>query len=255
MSQAIKSAGAKRAPSRSAGMGLQDQLYLALAAITAATLIYALYAVFFVAPTERIMGIVQKIFYFHVPFAIAMGGLFVICGVASLAYLVRAHRWVDDVASTAAELAVLFGAIVLVTGPIWARKAWGTWWTWEPRLTLTMLNFFIYAGYLALRTYGGEPGFARRAAAMLGALGLPTYYFIKVAVEKWGGNHPKDVVYGKGEGLENTEIGTAFTICLVAVLLLMIQLFWTRLRTKRLEARVDAAVLEMGEYDLLEERL
>lgn len=227
--------------------------FLALVGVTGAVFVTALVLTFFVAPTERMMGIVQKIFYFHVPAAIVMGVLFLVCAVASLAYLLKNDARLDAVGATAAELAVVFGAIALITGPLWARKAWGAWWTWEPRLTLTLLSVFIYAGYLAMRAYGGEKEFSRRVAAGLGLMGAPAYYFIKVAVDKWGGNHPKNVVYGKGEGLMNPDMRMAFFGGLIAVLLLTVTLFVMRYRTRMLKERVDNAILEMQKFDLLED--
>jgi heme exporter protein C len=225
-------------------------LDLGLAVLGGGSLIAGMGVAFFLAPTERVMGIVQKIFYLHVPSAIAMGALFVICGVACLVYLARADERVDAVAATAAEVSVVLGAIVLLTGPLWARKAWGAYWSWEPRLVLTLLTVLIYAGYLAVREYGGAPAAARRTSAVLGVAGLPAYYFIKVAVQKWGGNHPKDVVYGNSEGLENPQMKLAFIACLAGVFLFTAVLFWARYRVRRLAARVDQLELEARELEL-----
>ena len=216
-------------------------------------MITALSYVFFVAPTEREMGIVQKIFYFHVPFAIAMGVMFVVTAVASLGYLLKEDDRLDAIAATAAELAIVFGLIVLVTGPLWARKAWGTYWTWEPRLTLTLLSVFLYAGYHAIRGFAGEKRFARRIAAGLGLIGAPAYYFIHIAAQRWRGNHPTDVVYGKSEGLANTDMRTTFFMGLLAVVLLLTTLFWTRYKLRRLDDRLDELFLDMEANGLHEE--
>lgn len=238
--------------SRPVGSG-PSALITAWIALSAGLMLAALYAVFFVAPSERTMGIAYKIFYFHVPTAIAMGALFVLCGVASLAYLVQPDRRLDAAGAASAEIAVLLGVVVLTTGPLWARKSWGTYWTFEPRLMLTLLTVFIYAGYLAVRAFGGAPESARRSAAVLGVAGLPAYYFIKESVNKWGGNHPKNVVYGDGEGLGNPDIKRAFLIALVAVFVLAAHLLWLRYRTHLLSARLQEALREMSEYDLLED--
>lgn len=201
--------------------------------------------VFFVAPTERVMGIVQKIFYFHVPFAIAMGVLFVLTSVLSLVYLLKSDDRVDAAAAACAEVAVLFGVIVLVTGPLWARKAWGAYWSWEPRLTLTLLTVFIYIGYLSVRGFAGERGFARRVAAGLGLIGAPAWYLIHIAVERWGGTHPKDVVYGKSGGLQHPDMKVTFFLGLFAVLTIAVLALWTRYNVRRLEDRIEELALDM----------
>jgi heme exporter protein C len=210
-----------------------------------AAMLTALSYVFFVAPQEQIMGVVQKIFYFHVPSAIAMGMLFIVTSALSLAYLLKADDRIDAAAATAAELAIVLGGIVLVTGPLWARKAWGTFWTWEPRLTLTLLTVFLYVGYLAVRGFAGEKRFARRVAAGLGLIGAPAWYLIHIAVERWGGSHPKDVVYGKSGGLENADMKTTFFMGLLATFLFVVVAFWTRYKVRRLTDRLDDLYLDM----------
>ena len=109
------------------------------------------------APYETTMGLVQKIFYFHVPSAMMMFISAFVCGIASAVFLFRRSRGADHVAVASAELVALFGIIVLVTGPLWARVAWGVWWQWEARLTSTLVLWMIFMAYLLLRRYGG-PG-------------------------------------------------------------------------------------------------
>jgi ABC-type transport system involved in cytochrome c biogenesis permease subunit len=108
------------------------------------------------APIESTMGAVQKIFYFHVPAAAATFLAATVCGVASLLFLWRRRPMADHVAVSAAELVVIFGVIVLITGPLWARKAWGIWWEWrDVRLTTTFVMWTTFAAYLLLRRFGG----------------------------------------------------------------------------------------------------
>ena len=220
-------------------------------ALAAVAIVGALYAVFAVAPVERIMGVVQKIFYFHVPFAIFMGVAFVVSAAASLAWLVQPSIRLDALAAAAAEVGVLCGAVVLATGPLWARKAWGAYWTWEPRLTLSLLTEFIYVAYLAVRRLGGSQPTARTTAAALSIAGIPAYYFLKVAVYKWGGNHPKNVVYGKGEGLVDPNIRLAFVVSLAAIGLLVAVLVWFRYRSRVLEEELEALWAEALDHDLV----
>ena len=124
-----------------------------LAIVTAVLLSYALYAALVIAPTERTMGDVQRIFYYHVPSAWTAFLLFIINFVASLLYLIRKNIKADILAQVSAEVGVVFCTVVLVTGPIWARPVWGIWWTWDLRLTLTLLLWLIYVSYLVLRRF------------------------------------------------------------------------------------------------------
>src|SRR5258708_2653848 len=128
----------------------------ALAATTIALVLYALWLIFAVAPVELTMRIVQKIFYFHVPSAYCMYLGATGCFVGSCWYFVNGSERADAIAQAGGELAVAFGAIVLISGPLWARKAWGTYWTWDPRLTTTLLALLIYVAYIVLRGFGGE---------------------------------------------------------------------------------------------------
>jgi heme exporter protein C len=109
------------------------------------------------APYEASMGIVSKIFYFHVPFAAVMLTSTFVSGIASAVYLIRRKPMADYVALAAGELVTVFGIFVLISGPLWARKAWGVWWVWEPRLTMTLAMWMIFAAYRILRRFGG-PG-------------------------------------------------------------------------------------------------
>src|SRR5215467_16386154 len=120
--------------------------------ITAAT-----FLVFIYAPIEKMQGVVQKIFYFHVSSAITMFSAFFIVFVASIMYLWKRSDWWDAVALSAAEIGVVFCTLVLITGPIWGRPIWGTWWSWDPTLTLTLVLWLIYVAYLMLRIDTHDP--------------------------------------------------------------------------------------------------
>ena len=165
-------------------------------------LLVILAAVFFIrapfliqaAPIESTMGVVQKIFYFHVPAAAATFLGATVCGIASLLFLWRRRPMADHVAVAAAELAVAFGIIVLITGPLWARKAWGIWWEWrDARLVSTLVLWSIFASYLLLRRCGG-PG-SNIMAAAFGLLGMVLVPIVYQSVSYWNTLHPKaDVV-------------------------------------------------------------
>lgn len=222
-------------------------LWTGLVAATAATVTAALYQIFVVAPVELQMGIVQKIFYFHVPSAYAMYVGFFLSGVGSALYLARrAERW-DALAVAAAEVGVVFCAIVLITGPLWARKAWGVYWTWDPRLTTTLLAGMIFIAYLSLRSFGQAGEAERRFSAALAIVGLCLLPVIHFSVQRWRGQHP--TVISRGGGGLDPQMVPALVTSFVAFTLLVAVLVWARVRLevdrRRLEGlELDAALLE-----------
>jgi heme exporter protein C len=198
---------------------------------TLAVFAAALYTIFVVAPVEQQMGIVQKIFYFHVPSAYAMYIGFFVSAVGSAVYLLkRDPRW-DAVAVAGAEVGTLFCLIVLLTGPLWARKAWGVWWTWDPRLTTTLLSGMIFAAYLVLRSMGDAGEVEKRFAAGLALLGLINLPLIHYSVQRWRGVHPT-VITGKGGGLES-EMYWALGLSFIAFTGLAALLIWARASVER----------------------
>ena len=168
-----------------------------LAIVTAVMLCFGLYAALILAPTERTMGDVQRIFYYHVPSAWTAFLLFGINFVASILYLAKKSAKADILALVAAEVGVVFCTVVLVTGPIWARPVWGIWWTWDPRLTLTFALWLIYIAYLVLRRFSNSSQTATLAAilAIFGGLDVPLDY---MAIRWWVGQHPSPVIGGGG---------------------------------------------------------
>jgi len=199
----------------------------------------ALWLVFVAVPTEREMGIVQRIFYFHVASAwVAFLGFFLVAG-ASAVYLWKGSRTADRLAEAAAEVGVLFCTLVLVTGPIWARPVWGVWWTWDPRLTMTVILWAIYASYLMLRAFGGEDDAVRRYAAVLGIIGVLDIPIIMVSVRLLRGIHPAVIEKGGG-GLADPWMWAGLIVSSIAVLLLGSWLIALRTRTGRLTEEVAA---------------
>ena len=145
-----------------------DTAFFAMLALSAVLLVATIQVVFLKAPIEARMGIVQKIFYFHVPSAYAMYLGATACFGGSVAYLLRPTDVRDAIARAGAEAAIVFGAVVLVTGPLWGAKAWGVYWTWDPRLTTALLSWLIYVSYTVLRSFSGDgPGERRIAAALV----------------------------------------------------------------------------------------
>ena len=225
-----------------------DALFYALLAVTAVTVIGELYFIFLVAPIEARMGIVQKIFYFHVPSWYAMYLGAGACFLGSLAYLVRATDARDAFARAGAEVAVVFGAIGLITGPLWGAKAWGSFWTWDPRLTTALLSFLIYVAYLVLRAFAGDGTVEKRFSAALGVLGAANLPIIHYSVQKWGGQHPM-VITGSGGGLQHPDMKIALAGGFLCFTLIAALMLWARagieLAQSRL-ARAEADAIDLG---------
>ncbi len=190
------------------------------------------------APLESTMGLVQKIFYFHVPVAWMMFLATFTCGIASVGYLVKGRARSDRVAEAAAELAVLFGLIVLVTGPIWARKAWGIWWQWDARLTSTLVLWLLFSAYLLLRRFGG-PG-TEKLAAGVAVFGMVNVPFIYWSVNVWRTMHPKTTVVPT----LGAEMRFPLYWCAVAFLLLYMALLQVRVRLAEQEDALDLLLAE-----------
>jgi heme exporter protein C len=189
------------------------------------------------APYESTMGLVQKIFYFHVPSWFAMFTAIAICGGASAVHLFRNRPAADRLAEAAAEIAVMFGLMGLVTGPLWGRKAWGVWWQWDAKLTIALLLEMTFIAYLLVRKYGG-PGSDKLAAAV-GIFGLAVTPFVYEAVNIWRTVHPKTSVVPT---LPAT-MGIPFWFCVAAYMLLLVLLLRMRLELGKRQARLDSLYL------------
>lgn len=215
----------------------------------AIAMVVAIVYVFELTPNEPRMGFVQKIFFFHLPSAI-LGYLgFAICCIASIVYLIRPSAKVDAIARSGASVGVLFCAMVLISGPFWAKKSWGTFWTGEPRLVLTLALFVIFLSYVLVRSYGGDNAFTRRVGAVLAIFGFADVPLVRWAVSKWGGNHPQ-VVTGEGQGI-SPEMQSALWACFVAFILLFLALFWVRLRMALLKEAIEDLNRDIGDRELL----
>jgi heme exporter protein C len=190
------------------------------------------------APYESTMGLVQKIFYFHFPSAIIFLIAAMASGVYSGMYLFGKKPASDWKANALAELAVVFGLLALVTGPLWARKAWGVWWVWDARLTSSLLVWMIFAGYLLLRRYGG-PGSDKLSSAMA-LFGMAVAPFVYVSVNYWRTLHPQISVVPTLP----TSMGGPLWFCFAAMFVLFLVLMKMRVRLEHERARLDAFYLE-----------
>jgi len=199
----------------------------------------ALVMMFFYAPIESEMGIVQKIFYFHVPLAWNAFLGFAIVFFASFRYLAtRDPKW-DARALAAAEVGVLFTTLVLITGPIWAKPVWGIWWTWDARLTLTFVLWLIYMGYLMLRRYIESPERRAVLAAVVGVTGFVDVPLVYFAIRWWRTQHPQPVIMGGEDSGLDPKMATALWVSTAAYLLLFTVLFRRRLALEKLRHELD----------------
>lgn len=167
-------------------------LWLSLLALVGLAGVYVLALAY--TPVEARQGVAQKIFYLHVPAAWSALIAFALVGVTSALYLWLHDPRLDRFAASSAEVGVAFSAVMLTTGPIWAKPIWGTWWTWDARLTLTLFLFFLFVGYLALRASLHDPAERARFSAVVGILGMLLVPFIHLSVYLFRTLHPQPVV-------------------------------------------------------------
>ncbi len=215
-----------------------------------ATLTALFFAVALYAPLAQpeAGGISQKIFYFHVPAAYALYLCGAVCCVFSAAYLIRPTSSNNAWARGAAECAVYFGLVVLTSGPLWAKKAWGVYWTWDPRLTTLLLSVLIYASVVVLRVFAGDGDAERRFASALGVLGTVNLPIVHLSVRKWGGNHP--TVITRGGGGIAPEMRHVLLLGFLAMTVLALLLLWIRARNARLNDRIRELEDQLSLSDL-----
>lgn len=223
------------------------------AGVAVIVFVVALAMTFFYAPVERTMGVVQKIFYVHVPAAMAMYAGFAIAALCSLLYLIRpARRW-DIAAQTGAEMGLWACIFVLFSGPLWAYKAWGTAWTWDPQLTATFVLFLMYGGYVLLRRFGGQGKAIRKVSAVLALMAVVNVPIVHYAVHMWGGMHP--VVEREGGGGLAPEIALTLQVTMLGLLLVFFGLTWVRLKVRITEARIEDLYLEVEDLSRLRQEV
>lgn len=189
------------------------------------------------APAEATMGEVQRIFYFHFPSAMTMMLAAMVCGIASAVYLFRRVPTADRVAVAAAEMAVVFGLLVLVTGPLWARKSWGVWWVWDARITSTFVMWMVFNSYLLLRRFGGAG--SEVLAAAVGFFGMALVPFIYYSVNLWRTLHPATSVVPTLP----TSMGGPLYFCWAAFMVLYVALMLMRVRLERQRGLIEEAYL------------
>jgi len=211
--------------------------------ITAALLLAATGMVFLYAPREATMGEVQRIFYFHVPSAWVAGLAFLVTLVAGVAYLRTQNRGWDIVALSSVEIGSVFLLMNIVTGAIWARPSWNTWWTWDPRLTTATITWLVYIAYLMLRAGIEDPERRARFAAVYGIVGFVSVPITYFSIQLARSIHP--VLFGpanpaaKGDAPLAPAMLQTFLFCLFVFTVLYADLLWHRVRLERLAGRVE----------------
>lgn len=208
-------------------------LWLALVPLMCA----AIWMVFLYVPEERVMGAVQRIFYFHVPTAMMTYAGVAVLLAGSVAYLATRNLAWDNLSRAATETALLFCTLVLVTGPIWAKPAWGRWWTWEARLTTTLVLWLLLVGCLMVRRQAESRELGARIAAVLGIVAAVDVPIIHKAVTWWRGHHPQVFRPGDSGGLA-PEMRQAFVFCIVVFVVLFTLLLLLRYRAAEQEDRL-----------------
>ena len=211
------------------------------AIISLLLILLSIAALFYYAPVEQTMGIVQKIFYFHV--ASGWTGLFLAFGIVfvmSVLFLWKKKEIYDTWAYCSAEIGVLFTSLVLLTGPMWAKPIWNTYWTWDPRLTTTLILWLIYIGYLLLRNMISSPEKAARISAVYGIIGFVDVPIVYLSIRLWRTLHPEHVMIMSGEnsGLD-PRMFQVLMLSLAAFTFLFFTLLLIRVDIEKLTKSID----------------
>ena len=193
------------------------------------------------APVEAQLGLMQKVFYVHLPLAWWALLSFFVVFLASAVVLLRASDAADRLCRAAAEVGVLLTTLTLATGMIWARRSWGVWWTWDPRLTTALIMWFVYAGYLLLRGLDLPPRRKSVICAVVGIVAFLDVPLVFLSARLWRSIHPA-VFAAKGGGME-PEMKLTAIACVVSFALFWAGLVWLRKRQLDMEARVRTLLL------------
>jgi heme exporter protein C len=216
-----------------------------LAAVAILLVIASAYASFYIAPTERTMGVIQRIFYFHVASAWAGFTAFFLCFLGNLLYVWKREQKYDWLAVSGAEVGLAFTTVVLITGPIWAHPVWGIWWTWDARLTSTFVLWLLYVSYLLLRTLVEEPDRRALLSSLFGIFAFIDVPLVFGAIRWWRTQHPQPVIMGgQGSGLDPT-MKSVFFFSALAMHVFMAFLIAERYGLEKLQTETDFLVREV----------
>jgi len=212
---------------------------IAFLIITSLLMLVNMYLIFMWVPTEQNLGISQRIFYVHVPVAwVGMVAIFLVAIGSVLHLITRNDRW-DAIAYSAAEIGLIFGTLMLVTGALWAKPAWGVWWQWDPKLTTALILWFIYVGYLMVRAYAPSGSQGRRYAsvvALIGAIDAPIIYMASVW---WRTAHPDLNIGPLAESSLDTNMLMVWLYSTVAFTVFYVYLLIERISMRKAEDDID----------------
>jgi heme exporter protein C len=216
---------------------LQSRFDTVLAIALILGMVLALYMALIEAPRERTMGDLQRIFYFHVAAAIAGMTAFAVNFFSCLMYLVRRKRWWDNLALSAAEIGVMFLSMVLVTGPIWAKPAWFVWWTWSPRLTLSLVLCLLYVAYILIRNYIEDPEKKALVSAVFGIVAFADTPLVWFSIRWWRDIHPSPMLETGGLA---PSMRPAFFICMIVFQILLVFLLRRRFYLESVRSEMES---------------
>ena len=204
--------------------------------LTYVMMLLALYAIFIYAPIEKTMGAIQKIFYIHVPAAFLAYLAFLITFIASVIYLLRKDSKWDIIAHCAVETGVIYCTIVLITGPIWAKPVWNVWWTWDPRLTTTLILWFTYVAYLMLRRSVKENQRANLSAVfgIIGFVNVPITFF---SIRLWRTIHPV-IITSRGFNMSQ-PMKLSLIVTMIAFCFMFFSILISRIKLERIKLRIE----------------
>ncbi len=231
---------------RSTSRTVWDRAAQALGPLTLVVMAVALYLMFVYAPTDATQGQPQRIFYIHVPMAWVAYLAFFVVFVASALFLIRrTPRW-DELARASAELGLVFTTLVLITGSLWGKPIWGTWWTWDARLTTTLILWFVYLAYFMLRSYVPDPDQAARYAAVLGIVGFVGVPINYVSVTWWRTLHPGPVITLESAAMPGSML-LAFFVSMVGFTLLYAYLLYQKYQIEAAKDRLAERQFRLAE--------
>src|SRR5271154_3304534 len=220
---------------------------LGLGIVTAALMLAAIYMVFVYVPTEADQGIVQRIFYFHVPCAWVAFVAFALVAIAGIFYLWLGQQVWDDLGYAAAESGMVFCTLVLITGSLWAKPIWGTWWTWDSRLTTTLILWLLYGGYLLLRAMADDTPQVARFAAVIGIVAAADVPVVIVSVWLWCTIHPAVLVARQGgHGFEDPRMVATLLLAMIAFTAMFAWILMLRFATLRVRTRLATAARDLN---------
>ncbi|MFC1945375.1 cytochrome c biogenesis protein [Chloroflexota bacterium] len=216
---------------------------ISLWAVTFVLFIVSLYMIFAFVPTEATMGVVQRIFYYHVPLAWISFLAFFVLFLGCIMFLWKRDQKWDVLASTAAEIGFVLTTLFLITGSIWAKPIWGVWWTWDPRLTSALVLWLIYIAYLMVRSYAVDEARGARFASVVGIVGFFDVPIVALAIVLWRTQHPSPVIFSGG--LEPSMLATllvslsAYTALYALLQILRVSIKNDEINLSRLKVRLD----------------